>query len=239
VKETDAIFEQLAEVHAHAQADDTVLRLSLDAKATLNLGPFSRRGQTRGQVVAADHDFKAEDHLTPYGIFLPGLDELSLYFTASAVTADFIVDCLTDFWTTVGASFQKVKTLLLNLDNGPENHSRRTQFMARLVAFADTFGLTIYLAYYPPYHSKYNPIERVWGVLEQHWNGHLLESRQTVLRLASTMTYNGFSPLIRLVETVYQTGVRLSTCAMTALEHRLERLTGLEKWFVRIIPAPP
>src|SRR5258708_12760052 len=60
-----------------------------------------------------------------------------------------------------------------------ENHSRRTQFMARLVALADEFGLTIDLAYYPPYHSKYNPIERVWGVLEQHWNGSLLDSPQT------------------------------------------------------------
>ncbi len=239
MKQTDAIFEQLAEVHAQAQVDDTVLRLSLDAKATLNLGPFSRRGQTRGHVRAADHDFKAADHLTPYGIFLPGLDELYLYFTASAVTADFIVDCLTDFWTTVRVSFPQVKTLLLNLDNGPENHSRRTQFMARLAAFADTFGLTIHLAYYPPYHSKYNPIERVWGVLEQHWNGDLLDSRPTVLRLASTMTYNGFSPLIRLVETVYPTGVRLSTRAMTALELRLERWTGLEKWFVRLVPASP
>jgi hypothetical protein len=239
IEETDAIFEQLAEVHAQAQADDTVLRLSLDAKATLNLGPFSRRGQTRGHVMAADHDFKPDDHLTPYGIFLPGLDELYLYFTASAITADFIVDCLTDFWTTIRVSFPYVKTLLLNLDNGPENHSRRTQFMARLAAFADAFGLTIQLAYYPPYHSKYNPIERVWGVLEQHWNGDLLDSRQTVLRLASTMTYNGFSPLIRLVETVYQTGVRLSTRAMADLERRLERLTGLEKWFVRIVPSPP
>ena len=53
------------------------------------------------------------------------------------------------------------------------------------------------------------------------------------------MTYNGFSPLIRLVETVYQTGVRLSTRAMADLEQRLERLTGLEKWFVRIVPSPP
>ena len=50
--------------------------------------------------------------------------------------------------------------------------------MARLTAFADAFGLTIQLAYYPPYHSKYNPIERVWGVLEQHWNGDLLDCRQ-------------------------------------------------------------
>ena len=62
------------------------------------------------------------------------------------------MDCLADFWTTVRVSFPQVKTLLLNLDNGPENHSRRTQFMARLAAFADAFGLTIQLAYYPPYH---------------------------------------------------------------------------------------
>ena len=239
IEETDAIFEQLADQHAQARADERILRLSLDAKATLNIGPFSRRGQTRVHLLAADHDFKPQDTLTPYGIFLPGLDELYLYFTSSAVTADFIVDCLRDFWAAVRASFPLVTTLLLNLDNGPENHSRRTQFMARLTAFADEFGLTLQLAYYPPYHSKYNPIERVWGVLEQHWNGDLLDSRQTVLRLASTMTYNGFSPIIRLVQTVYQTGIRLSARVMADLELRFQRLTGLEKWFVTIVPAPP
>ncbi|NRB09761.1 MAG: hypothetical protein HRU34_23665, partial [Richelia sp.] len=25
--------------------------------------------------------------------------------------------------------------------------------------------------YYAPYHSKYNPIEGCWGILDQHWNG--------------------------------------------------------------------
>lgn len=213
-----------------------MLRLSLDAKATLNIGPFSRRGQTRVHLQAADHDFEPEDSLTPYGIFLPDLDETYLYVTSSKVTADFIVDCLRAFWKTVQPSFPQVKTLLLNLDNGPENHSRRTQFMARLTQLADEFGLIIQLAYYPPYHSKYNPIERVWGVLEQHWNGDLLDSRQTVLRLASTMTYNGFSPIVNFVEKAYHTGIRLSQRAMTALEKRFQRLPGLDKWFVRIIP---
>ncbi len=237
MKATDAIFEQLARLHAQAHADPSVLRLSLDAKATVNIGPFSRHGQTRVHVQAADHDFKPEAVLTPYGIFLPDWDETYLYFTESKVTADFIVDCVRDFWLMVRGSFPQVKTLLLNLDNGPENHSRRTQFMARLAALADESGLTIQLAYYPPYHSKYNPIERVWGILEQHWNGHLLDSRQTVLRLASTMTYNGFSPVIKVVERVYQTGIRLSQSFMTTLEKRFERLPGLGKWFVRIVPA--
>ena len=237
IEETDAIFEQLAQTHAQAREDNTILRLSLDAKAAVNIGPFSRHAKTRIHLCAADHDFKPEEILTPYGIFLPQHDETYLFFTPSKVTADFIVDCLRAFWLNVRKSFPLVKTLLLNLDNGPENHSRRTQFMARLVALADEFGLTIQLAYYPPYHSKYNPIERVWGVLEQHWNGDLLDSRQTVLRLASTLTFNGFSPTIRFVETLYRTGIRLSAQAMALLEKRLERLPGLEKWFVRIVPC--
>ncbi len=236
MEETDAIFEQLAHLHAQARVDPSVLRLSLDAKATVNLGPFSRQGKTRVHLQAADHDFKPEAVLAPYGIFLPDLDETYLYFTESKVTADFMVDCLRDFWTTVQPSFPHVQTLLLNLDNGPENHARRTPFMARLTAFADEFGLTLQLAYYPPYHSQYTPIERVWGVLEQHWNGHLLDSHQTVLRLASTMTYHGFSPFIKVVEKAYQTGIRLSQHLMADLEKRFERLPGLGKWFVRIVP---
>lgn len=234
--ETDAIFEHLAQIHEQARQNPTVLRLSIDAKARVKIGPFSRAGQSRVIVRAADHDFKPDETLTPFGIFLPDYDEMYLYFAPSGLTADFIVDCLTDFWTLVHLSFPGIATLLINLDNGPENHSRRTQFIKRLTDFADELRLTVQLAYYPPYHSKYNPIERVWGVLEQHWNGALLDSRQAVLRLASTMTYNHLSPVVKFIDRVYQTGVRLSQQAMTALEARLQRLPGLGKWFVLIAP---
>jgi hypothetical protein len=122
------------------------------------------------------------------------------------------------------------------LDNGPENHSRRTQFMQRLTEFVDTYHLTVQLAYYPPYHSKHNPIERVWGVLEQHWNGSLLDSLPTVLALARTMTYNHVAPVVQLVQHTYATGVKLTANAMAALEARFEREPDLEKYFVRIAP---
>ena len=236
IKETNAIFEHLAQVHQQARQDNTLLRLSIDAKAMVKVGAFSRYGRSRVLVQAADHDFKPDETLTPFGIFLPDYDELYLYFAPSGLTADFIVDCLEDFWRMVHRSFPRITTLLINLDNGPENHSRRTQFMQRLTHFADAFRLTVQLAYYPPYHSKYNPIERVWGVLEQHWNGDLLDSRQTILRLASTMTYNRLSPVVKFIDRTYQTGVHLSQQAMAALEARFERLPGLGKWFVRIAP---
>jgi hypothetical protein len=238
VKETDAIFAQLAQLHEQARQDPTVLRVSIDTKAAVKVGPFSRHGRSRVKVQAADHDFKPIESLSPFGIFLPDQDETYLYITPSPVTADFMVDCLRQFWRFVRASFPRVTTLLLNADNGPENHSHRSQFMQRLTALADEFALTIQVAYYPPYHSKYNPIERVWGVLEQHWNGHLLVCRQTVLRLASTMTYNGCSPFVNFIDTIYQTGIRLSLQAMAALEKRLLRLPALPRWFVKIVPHP-
>lgn len=51
------------------------------------------------------------------------------------------------------------------------------------------YNVKVILAYYPPYHSKYNPIERVWGRLEQHWNGNLLDSQDAVLGFAKSMTW--------------------------------------------------
>ena len=198
--ETDAIFDRLAQVNPAADADETILRLSVDAKATISLGLFSRGGYSRLTIKAWDHDFKSQQKI-----------------------AD---------------RFPTVRTLLLNLDNGPENHSRRTQFMKRLTELVDECHLTIELAYYPPYHSKYNPIERVWGVLEQHWNGVLLDSLNTVLQFAKTMTYNRVHPIVKQISKTYHTGIKLSQQAMAELEQRFERLAGLEKYFVRISPLP-
>jgi transposase len=106
---------------------------------------------------------------------------------------------LTQWWKANQTRFAQVKTLVLNLDNGPENHSRRTQFLHRLVGFAHQTGLTIQLAYYPPYHSKYNPIERCWGVLENHWNGDLLDTVETLVHFAQTMTWKGKHPTVELI----------------------------------------
>ena len=92
-----------------------------------------------------------------------------------------MVDMLESWWGANRQRFPQIQTLLLHQDNGPENHSRRTQFMHRLVVFAQTHQINLRLAYYPPYHSKYNPVERVWGILEQHWNGSILDEVDTWL----------------------------------------------------------
>lgn len=113
IPETDAIFEHLKQVNAQADEEETMLRLSLDAKAAVRIGDYSRGGQSRIMLRAADHDFRPDAKVTPFGIFLPQYGELYLYFTASQLTSDFIVDCLTDCWTTLQERFPKVKTLVI------------------------------------------------------------------------------------------------------------------------------
>jgi Rhodopirellula transposase DDE domain len=223
-------------VNRAADAADETLRVSLDAKATVKIGPFSRKGRSRVPTSAADHDFQPEGLVTPVGILLPALDELSLYAVTSRVTSDCLADRLVQWWEAVRGRFAHVTTLVRNLDNGPENHSHRTQFMYRLVQFAARFHLTVRLAYYPPYHRKYNPIERCWGILEQHWNGTLLDSLDAVLGFAATMTRKGRRPQVALVTTTYERGVTLTKAAMADVEAHLSRHATLGTWFIDIHP---
>lgn len=172
IKQTDAIFEQVHKINREVDPPvpirageiDGILRLSMDAKAKVHVGPLSRGGKSRQGERASDHDYDPDDILTPFGIFLPASDESFFYFTRNKVTADFMVDCLQSFWSMLLQRLN-LHTLVINVDNGPENNSHRTQFIKRIVDFAHANSVNVKLAYYPPYHSKYNPIERVWGVL--------------------------------------------------------------------------
>ena len=222
---------------ADTSEHDEVLRLSLDTKTHVKVGRFSRGGYSRILRKALDHDFAPDEILVPMGIFLPKYDELYIDLCSDRAPADAWVDSLQYFWQQHAHRFPNTRHLLLNLDNGPENNSHRTQFIARLVQFADAAGLTITLAYYPPYQSKYNAIERCWGVLENLWRGVLLDSVDAVVAFAAKMRYNGVKAAVRLVNNVYNKGIRLSKAAMAELELRLERDDALPKYRVTITPA--
>lgn len=229
IPETGAIFEEINRINQQADDDLETLRISIAAKVGLKIGEFDRGGKTRIDTVAFDHDFSDCATLTPYGIFLPEGGELFLFFVKSKLTADCIVDILEGWWRSVKDRFSHIRQLVINQDNGPENNSRRTQFMYRIVEFTHNFKLKIKLAYYPPYHSKYNPVERSFGWLEQHWSGSLLDSVDTVLQFASTLTFKGKNPVVTLVERVYHTGVKLTKKAMAKVEKQTSSFTKLEE----------
>ena len=106
------------------------------------------------------------------------------------------------------------------------------------VTFANQRGVTIRLAYCPPYHSKYNPVERTRGAFEQYWNGMLLTETQTTMRIAENMTWKGKHPIVTLVTQAYESGVKLTKKVEATYEKMINRMSGLEDWFVDISPAP-
>jgi hypothetical protein len=213
--------------------------VSIDCKATVNIGPYSRGGMTRGANKAADHDMGCREKYTPFGIIDEDAGALYLHFGSSAKTSDFIVDGLQAWWEQLPiAARAGCSRLQIKADNGPESSGQRTQFLSRMVQFADAIGKPIQLLYYPPYHSKYNPIERCWGILEQHWNGAQLLDANTMLAWAKSMTWKGLHPVVELSGKVYAKGVTLTKKAMRAIEARLLRNPDLPKWDILIRPEP-
>jgi Rhodopirellula transposase DDE domain len=210
----------------------------MDCKATVAIGEFSRGGLTRGDNKTCDHDFGCQENYHPCGIVEEDNGQLAVTFGNSFKTSDFIVDTLSAWWTGLSAQEQAATAMVqIKMDNGPESSGIRTQFLNRMVQFADPIGKPIQLLYYPPYHSKYNPIERCWDILELHWNGTQLIDVQTMLAWAQSMTWKGIHPVVELSRKLYQKGVSLSKAAMRAVEARLERDPLLPKWDIRIRPA--
>jgi hypothetical protein len=226
-------------VNAAADLNPKALRISVDTKATVHVGDYSRGGKSRGRVPvkALDHDMRPKEQLTPGGILEMNTHQAFLFFTASHKTSDFLADGIERWWGLRQEKHGAVERLVINLDNGPECNGRRTQFLQRMVQLADHSGLEIRLLYYPPYHSKYNGIERYWGGLERSWNGYLLSTTDIVLGRAGNFAWKGVRTLVTLMRGVYAKGVKLSSALRRRLEERLQRSERLPFWDITITPT--
>ena len=204
--ETDAIFENVRRVNAQADADPQTLRISMDTKAAVHVGEYSRSGRSRGVVAvkANDHDMGVKEKLVPGGVLEPVSGKSFLFFGTNYKTSDFMADGLILWWTLIGQYLLGLKQLVINLDNGPECSGRRSQFLLRMIEFSDMTGLRIRLVYYPPYHSKYNAIERYWAGLEKSWNGYLLRTVDTVLNRAGNFHWKGIRTTVSLQNGAYK-----------------------------------
>lgn len=174
--------------------------------------------------------------LVPFGILEVPSGQSTIVFGTSRETSDFLVDCLELWWEERKGTHKNLRELVINLDNGPALASNRTQFIKRITEFADRHRLEVHLVYYPPYHSKYNPVERLWGILENHWNGTLLVDRKTVIAWAKTMTWKGISPTVKILDQVFQTGVKIAKKDFQVFRQRLLRHPILPKWDILIKP---
>ena len=201
------------------------------------MGEKSRTDSAGETPKGWDHDPPAKRKWTPFGVLMLASGALTLIF-GSGETSDFWVDALKAWWLGVNEAQGHIRRLVIYLDNGPNNSGSRTQFLKRMIEFADWSGLEIRLVYYPPYHSKYNPIERCWSSLEQKWGGTLLNSLKVILEQAMRMTWMKKHPVVKSLPGEYPIGVRLSRKEMKPYLARLERSDTLPKYDITIKPKP-
>ena len=97
-----------------------------------------------------DHDPPAKAKRVPFGILMVATGALLRVFSARD-TSDAWVEALKLWWLRVREGLGPITRLVISLDNGPKNSGRRTQFLKRMVQFADWSGLELRLVYYPPY----------------------------------------------------------------------------------------
>jgi hypothetical protein len=171
----------------------------MDWKATVTIGAFSRGGQTRGEHKASDHALGGKEKDIPCGIVDEDTAQLSVTCGSSSKTSDFLVDTLAAWWQGLSATEHgAIDRGQITRDNGSESSGVRTPCLQRMVQFVDPIGKPIPLLYSPPYHSKYKPIERCWGMMAWHGNGAQLLDAETMLEWAKRMTWKGGHPIVKL-----------------------------------------
>jgi len=238
VKHKDCIFKKLKRKNKAADKSKTSLRISIDSKAKVKIGDFSRGGKSRQKETpkGLDHDTQDAPKVVPFGILEVVSGALMIIMGTSHETSDFIVDSLELWWLRRCKHHKHIKTLVINLDNGPQNSGRRTQFLKRIIEFSNKYNLRIELVYYPPYCSKYNPIERCWGILECYWNGALLNAVDTIVLWASNMTWNGMNPIVEVVNKIYSKGISVCKNELKNIEKTLQRDCKLPQYFITVKP---
>ena len=187
---------------------------------------------------AWDHDPPGSQKVVPFGVLEITTGLLSLVFGLRECS-DFWGDALKMWWKSTRAGHKGIRRLFIYLDNGPNNSGMTRKFLRKMVQFSDWSGLEIRLIYYPPYHSKYNPVERCWSSLQRKWNGVLLTSAQTVLSCAKRMSWHGKHPQVHNIADYYDDDKAVSPAEMIAINTRLERSEALPKYDITIKPKKP
>ena len=243
--ERNAQFETIARLkQEYLDSADPIL--SIDLKAREKLGNFFRSGTlfTRETIRVFDHDFEefAQGVVLPHGIYDLKLNLGQVHLGTSHDTSAFACDCLRDWWKRFGdAAYPQAKSLLLLCDGGGSNpadtdHAQYNLFRSDLQNLVNDIGIEIRVAHYPPYASKYNPIEhRLFPHLTRACKGMILHSVDCVAELMrKAKTRTGLRVDVTILSGVYRLARKVSEVMKASIN--LIRDAVLPRWNYRILP---
>jgi hypothetical protein len=240
-KDRNAQFENIARIKGeYLQSGNPIV--SIDTKKRELLGTFYRDGTLYGRqpLLAWDHDFPsyAQGVVIPYGIYDLKRNFGYLSMGISHDTTEFACDSIAWWWTEHGRElYQGAESLCLLCDGGGSNSSTKYLFKEDLQKLANRLGIEVRVAHYPPYCSKYNPIERrLFCHVSRACQGCLFDSIATVKRLLEkTQTATGLGVIVEVLDKVYQTGRKYAAGFKENMAILFDDV--LPRWNYRAVPA--
>ena len=243
--ERNAQFEKIAGFQRES-LDSADPILSMDLKSRELLGNFFRKGTllTRRTIRVFDHDLAefAQGVVLPHGLYDVKQNRGYIHLGTSHDTSEFACECLKDWWERFGrVAYPDAKSLRLLCDGGGSNPADTDRgqahlFRTDLQRLANALGMEIQVTHYPPYASKYNPIEhRLFPHLSRVCQGVILHNICLVadlMRKAKTRT--GLSVVVDILDKVYKIGRRVDQATNDAVN--LVRDLTLPRWNYRILP---
>jgi hypothetical protein len=187
--------------------------LSIDTKKRELMGLFYRDGRlfSTQTMRVYDHDFPsfAEGHVIPHGLYDLKRNRGYINLGISYDTSEFACDSIFQWWTAEGhAAWPQAKSLLLLCDGGGSNSAAQYLFKQDLQRLANRMGLEIRVAHYPPYTSKYNPIEhRLFPHVTRACQGIIFRTVEQVQHyMANAKTRTGLSVAVNILDKTYDKG---------------------------------
>ena len=215
--------------------------LSIDCKKKERLGNLYRNGKCycTKAVKVLDHDYEhlSEGKVIPHGIYDMQANKGYITIGNSSETADFVLDNLLWWWLNYGIhQYPDAENILLFCDAGGANSYRHHLFKHRLMSFAKETGLKVIISHYPPYCSKWNPIEhRLFCHVHRAMSGVVFSNYETVKQLIElTSTETGLSVIVRLNMKEYKTGIKIDKAELD--QNRISYHCKISELNYRIYP---
>jgi len=216
--------------------------ISIDTKKKELLGDFYREGRIDAQatIETNDHDFGSAGSGTviPHGVYDVGKNRGFLHLNTSHDTSELACDSIAAWWEEHGlVDYPEAKKILVLCDGGGSNSATRYVFKEAIQALADRLGIEIRVAHYPPYCSKYNPIEhRLFPHVTRACRGVIFRTLETVrYYMAKTSTHSGLTVTVKVLEKVYETGRKCAEGFKESMKIAFDNV--LPKWNYRAIPS--
>mgnify|MGYP002636422305 CR=1 FL=1 len=239
-QDRNAQFENIARLKVKYQMSGNPI-MSMDTKKKEYLGNFYRDGHayTQQELLAFDHDFKsfAEGIIIPHGLYDVCENTGYINLGVSKDTSEFACDCFRNWWYNQGRyDYPQATSILLLCDGGGSNSSRHYLFKSDLQQLSNEIGVEIRVAHYPPYTSKYNPIEhRLFPHITRACQGVIFKSLALVKRLMErTQTKQGLTVTVQIVDKVYHKGRKVTDEFRTNIPIEFDNY--LPRWNYRAIP---